>query len=109
MGRAKSYKPPTIEELQQEASKYQTRGEFSRGSPKHYRYAWCNGLLEQICAHMPDLRQKWTDEEIAAEASKYRTRTEFQRENHRAYQAARHRKILDEVCAHMRPTQSPAE
>jgi hypothetical protein len=102
MGRAKSYKPPTIEELQQEALKYDNRGDFSRGSRNHYRYAWCNGLLEQICAHMPDQRKKWTIEELQAEAIKYTRRVDFQRGNANAYQAARHRKILDEVCAHMK-------
>jgi hypothetical protein len=109
MGRAKSYKPPTIEELQQEALKYDNRGDFSRGSRKHYRYAWCNGLLEQICAHMPDQRKKWTIEELKEEALKYERRIDFQDGCSRAYQVARYHGVLDEVCVHMRPTQSAAE
>jgi len=102
MGRAKKYKPPTIEELQEEANKYESRRDFSLKSPKHYRYAWCNGLLDQICAHMPDLRKKWTIEQLKAEALKFETRSEFQMNSNKAYQVARYHGVLDEICGHMK-------
>ncbi len=36
-----------------EAQKYGTRTKFSRGSSGAYDYAWKNGYLNLVCAHMP--------------------------------------------------------
>ena len=102
MGRAHKYKPPTIDELQIEALKYATRRDFSLNSQKLYRYAWKNGLLDQICSHMQDQRKKWSIEELKSEALKFNTRSEFQFGSNKAYQVARYHGLLDEICGHMK-------
>jgi hypothetical protein len=99
----------TLEELQQEALKYKTRGEFKKYS-KAYTVARNRNIMDQICSHMPiEARNfgtnnpsfKWTDEAIFTEALKYKTRTDFAKNNLGAYKAAKRRKILDRVCFHM--------
>lgn len=103
MGRPRKYKEPTMEELRAEASKHATKTEFNKASPKLYRYAWSNGLLDELCAHMFDARKEWTLEKLQAEAAKYTTRSDFQKANNKAYQAARYHGFLDQVCSHMDP------
>ncbi len=75
----------TLQEATTEALKYKTRKEFFKKCPRSYKYAHCNGLLDQICKHMPPnncsnkkpANFKWTHETIAEVAATCIDRTEF--------------------------------
>jgi hypothetical protein len=103
----------TDTKLAEEASKYETRADFQRGSASAYRMAYKRGLLDTICAHMvpgntrprtfkrESYARKWTKEAIAAAAAPHKTRGEFSKAEPAAYVTARKKGWLDEVCAHM--------
>jgi hypothetical protein len=94
----------TLEKLQEEALKYGTRGEFSKGSPSAYQSAYKNDMLDIVCDHMKAVRKSWSRQSIISEAIKYQTRGLFLSNNNSAYNAARKLNILDEVCSHMLPS-----
>lgn len=88
-------------QVAEEAKRYQTRTEFQKGSPRHYKKAWNAGKLDEVCGHMTDARKRWTRDAIIAAALPHQTRTEFQQAEPQAYAAARYHGILDEACRHM--------
>ena len=80
------------------------RGRFQKGSPNAYRYAARNGLLAEICAHMPVAGTKWTKPLVTKEAKKYTgkgARTAFLKGSSGAYKYAMENGFLAEICAHM--------
>lgn len=91
----------TVEQLAEEAKKYQTRTEFVTSCPAAYHAAYIRGILDLICGHMIEKRHDWTEEEIETEAKKYKTRSTFYKGCSKAYTAAREMGILDKVCSHM--------
>lgn len=84
-----------------EALKYSSRRQFQRAAMGAYLFAWRNGLLDEVCSHMPVLRRRWTDQEIVQEARRYLTRKAFRSGQMSVYTYALKRGILDAACAHM--------
>ena len=94
----------TIEKVKEEAKKYDSRSAFQRGCVSAYAVAYRRGILDEVCAHMQNMRatpRKWTPEAIQAAANKVSTRGEFTKTYGGAYIAAMRLGILNEVCAHM--------
>jgi len=94
-------KQHTLESLQAEALKYETRIGFSKGSPAEYSTARRLGILDDICSHMIAQRKEHTLESLQAEALKYETRAAFQGGSPAEYSAARRLGILNDICSHM--------
>lgn len=101
----------TNEMLHQEALKYNTRGEFQKGSPSAYIISRRRKILDQICSHMPNRidrsgdknsNYRWTYEQLRKEALKYDHIVDFQNGSGAAYQAAWARGILKDICPHMK-------
>ena len=74
----------TLEAVKLEASKYETRGAFARGSQAAYASATRNGWLEEI--GLPKL--KWTFEKVKFAASNYTSAKDFLKGNPAAHTAA---------------------
>lgn len=100
----------TLEKLQVEALKYETKSEFRKNNNGAYQIVKKRGLLDTICSHMPKrdvlwgtkhYNFKWTSELLQVEARKYKTRSEFQEKSNGAYHTAHKRKVLDQVCSSM--------
>lgn len=91
----------TTEDLAAEAARYETRGQFRKGSPEAYRTVAKRGLLDVICQNMTPKYRKWTTDDLTNEALKFTTRRQFYLESPAAYSAAQKRKILDQICTHM--------
>ena len=95
----------TKERCAAEAKNYETRKEFKVKSARAYGASLKNGWIDEICAHMIEIRKPagyWTKERCAAEAKNYETRMEFQNSSHRAYDAAHRYGWMDEICSHMK-------
>jgi chromosome segregation ATPase len=78
---------PKIKKLEQEASKYDTVGEFRKSNPKAYelhRIAVKNDLIQNRFAEQK--KSIWEPEKLEQEASKYKTREEFFKNDRVAYQ-----------------------
>ena len=87
------------EMLAKEAKKYASRSQFHDANTTAHAAASKMGILNEICAHMP--QRNWTILKLKEEALKYRTRTEFSKGSEGAYKSALKKGILDEICAHM--------
>lgn len=88
----------------EEAKKYTTRKDFSRGAPGAYKAACQQGWINEVCAHMELILQPrgyWTKERCQSEALKYSTRSEFAQGCRRAYSKAYREGWLDDICSHM--------
>lgn len=84
------------------AAKFSSRNEFRIGNNGAYKSALRQGLLDEVCLHMPiNAAFKWDSEAIKLEAEKYSSRKEFSNNAKGAYSAALLTGILDEVCTHM--------
>jgi hypothetical protein len=103
----------TLENLQTEALKYKSRGDFAKHNNSAYQGARKLNVLDKVCSHMPKIidrssvnspKFKWSMEKIREEALKYKTRTDFQSNSSGAYKAATNSNVLDKVCSHMIPT-----
>jgi len=90
----RGHKRWTEDEVRQEASKYNSRGEFQMGSQSAYGFAYRNKMLDDLFG---ERKLKWTDDEVRREASKYKYRGEFQKGSYLAYSAARKRGMLDDL------------
>ena len=99
--RKKKYTKWTDEALEAEAKKYNTPGDFLKGSPSAYMTAKRRKIYEKITQHMFDGRFKWTPKMVAAVAKRYKTRGEFFKGDRSAYSAAVRMEILEEVTEHM--------
>jgi hypothetical protein len=92
----------TLEKLQKEALKYNSRKEFYRKSNAAYQGARRSGVLDIICLHMTESEtKKWTCEELSKEALKYNTRVEFKKNSSGAYRSSIKLGILTDICHHM--------
>lgn len=104
----------TKERCLKEALNYTTRSAFQNGSPSAYQTALKNGLLDDVCPHMPKRNSRecyWTKERIQEIALQFSTRGEFSQargdeydDARNAYDAAIRLGILDDVCLHMEPS-----
>lgn len=94
----------TIESAKKEASKYQTRTEFYKGSAGAYEIARRNNWLDDICEHMTSPIKPmgfWTKENVLIEAKKFKFRNDFHKKSSSAYSIARNNDWLEEACQHM--------
>lgn len=91
----------TLESATASAQQYKTRSEFLRGDNAACQWAQRNGVMDQVCAHMPAVLNFHNLESVMALAQQYQTRTAFLRHWSGAYWWARQNKVLDLVCAHM--------
>ena len=93
----------TIEEILNEAKKYNTRSEFMKNSPYVYGLASKMKMIDDACSHMKLLqRKKWTKEDAAYEALKYKTKGEFQKGSNGCYLVSSRNGWLNEICSHMK-------
>ena len=93
----------TLDRLQEESSKYETKIGFQKNSPNAYKSAQTKGLLDSICSHMVQTKEIWDIDKIRAEALKYNSKAAFKEGSPKAYRAARARKCINEVCSHTIP------
>ena len=109
-------------ELFEDAKKYETRinwreaGEAEKiaGGFSHYGSAlkYSSGFMRQCCAHMPDMRGKYTpvqysEADIEASARKFKHRNDWKVAEPHFYQAAHRRGLVDKVSSHMVPQAHP--
>ena len=95
----------TKEHCQEEALKYNTRGEFYNNSKNAYNTAIRNKWIDDICSHMKFIKfnkNHWTKERCIEEALKYNDRTLFNKEAGGAYCAAHINGWLNDICLHMK-------
>jgi predicted GIY-YIG superfamily endonuclease len=95
----------------QEALKYETRYEFSKGSPGAYRSSLRNGWLDEICGDMVERKKPdgyWDiKENCKKEVLKYKTRNEFKKGSNGAYQSSFRNGWLDDICKDMVEVRKP--
>lgn len=91
----------TIESIQTEASKYQTKKDFKLGARGAYEAAVRKSVLSEVCIHMQPLRTTWSHSKVAEVAKLYNTGRSFCLGASGAYNYALTHNIMDEVCAHM--------
>jgi uncharacterized protein (UPF0128 family) len=95
----------TNKKLQEEANKYQTRGEFWEKSEVAAVIARNKKLFDKLFKNHKNQgycenrvhRDHWTKEILQEEANKYSTRLKFKKNNYIAYKAAHRKKLLDEL------------
>ena len=101
----------TKENCKEESLKYETRGEFHKGSIGAYLSSRRNGWLGEVCGHMGDKIKPsgyWKiKENCLQESLKYKTRGEFQKGSRGAYHSSRIDGWLDEICGHMVEEKKP--
>jgi hypothetical protein len=100
----------TLETLQAEAIKFNSRTEFQKKSGSAYNAAGRLKVRDVICGHMPTIKKPdgfWTVETLQTEAIKYTSRQEFQQKNAAAYKASGQLKVRDLVCSHMAEVKKP--
>jgi predicted GIY-YIG superfamily endonuclease len=90
--------------LQKEADKYQTRGEFIKKNHSAYISALNKNLIDELFKNHPNQGYEinyrhnfWTKEILQKEVDKYKTRNEFRKKCGGAYSAAKTKKLLDEL------------
>jgi len=93
----------TAEELQVEASKFDTRTLFQNGGLSAYSAARKLGLMDEICKHMSGTpKGYWRNlENLKADSAKYSNKTDWIEANPAAYEAAKDMGVVDECCEHM--------
>lgn len=91
----------TYEKLLEEASKYESRKEFSEGSGGAYVTALAHERRAEIFAALTPVRQSWDLESVKEAALAYTSRSAFKEAHPTAYLWARRNKRLDDVCGHM--------
>ena len=67
----------TLEALQLEALKYDTRLAFQKGSKSAYSQAQKQGMIGTVCRHMPKPPTQLTDSELYEDAVRYKTKREY--------------------------------
>ncbi len=94
----------TKEECIKVAKLYNRRIDF-HNSTKHYTAysaATKNGWTQEVCKHMPLLKNYWNKKNCLAEARKYKRRSDFMRKSGGAYNYAKLHGFLEDACSHMR-------
>ena len=101
----------TYGKVEEEAKKYNTRLEFSKGSGSAYSIALKNNWIDDVTKHIPHIEKNprgyWTYDTVKEEAKKYNTRLEFQKEASSAYRIARKSGWLDNLTKHMVQVMNP--
>jgi predicted GIY-YIG superfamily endonuclease len=85
----------TYEVVAKEASKYNKKSDFAKGSPLAYNAARSKGWFEELTKNYTGGTKSWTIENLKNEASKYKTRKEFSIGSGGAYNAALRNGIID--------------
>jgi hypothetical protein len=94
----------TIENVTQEALKYDNKTDFYTFSSKYYEAAKSLKILKEVCSHMPKrmvYNKKWTKKVLIEAAQKFDNRKDFCKHNWPAYRSASIQGLLDEICSHM--------
>jgi len=80
----------TIEEIHQEALKYERRVDFQKKSNAEYLYARRRGILDEVCQHMgkPKNIKQYTKEEILESAKKYNNQRDWHNNEVSIYRCA---------------------
>ena len=93
----------TFDKVKQEAEKYNTKSEFSKGSSGAYASAQKFNWLDDVTNHMKPVKGfgYWTFDKVKQEAEKYNTKTEFWKGSSGAYTVAKKNNWLDDVTKHM--------
>jgi hypothetical protein len=103
----------TYDKVEEEAKKYNTRLEFSKGCSSAYSSALKNEWIDDVTKHMVYIEKKprgyWTYDKVEEEAKKYNTRLEFQKKSPSAYRRARKSGWLDDVAKHMAQVIKPSD
>jgi hypothetical protein len=94
-------KKHTHESVASDAYKYLSRYEFQLGATGAYRYAWKNGILDQVCSHMPELLKRNSADSVMESAKKYSTKKEFRANDPHGYDYAKRNGLLPLACEHM--------
>ena len=97
------YRYWTFDKVKQEAEKYNTKWEFSKGSAGAYGVALRNNWLDDVTKHMTQRSSQWTYDKVKQEAEKYDTKAEFIKNNHYVYRIAHQNNWLDDITKHMTP------
>lgn len=95
----------TIEELKDEVTKYETRGDFQKGNKYAYQVAYYKGLLDELFKNHKNngysenkLKNGYSKKDkLQDEVNKYNTRIDFYNNNKKAYHYAVGRNLLDEL------------
>jgi len=91
----------SLEKLQEEANKYNSKKDFLNANPAAYSAADKRGILNKICEHMTEGYNSWNYKKINEVAKKYIFRSDFEKNDLGAYKAAFRMGIMDEICVHM--------
>jgi len=89
----------TNKQLQEEANKYFTRGEFIKNNKPAYQYSCSKNMIDDLFKNHKNNGYyiKWTDEKLQEESNKYCTRCEFQQKSNGAYLSAVRRNLMDDL------------
>ena len=101
----------TLERLQADALRFQTRGAWQKCSPTAYQAANKRGVLEGCCGHMVDGKKPdghWTLERCKEDALRFETKSAWAQGSSSAYRAARIKGFFEACCAHMVGPRKPA-
>jgi hypothetical protein len=86
----------TYEVVAKEASKYNKKSDFAKGSPLAYNAARSKGWFEELTKNYTGGFTKWTYDLLKKEAKKYKTRKEFATNAASAYNASKRQNVLDD-------------
>ena len=93
----------TIEEVQEEALKYDERTSFARGSAGAYDKAQREGWLDIVCSFMGQkTNEMYSYEEVALEAKRFLTKQAFRKNSPGMWEAVWRRFDYKEICSHMK-------
>jgi predicted GIY-YIG superfamily endonuclease/cytochrome c553 len=95
----------TDDSLEQEAKKYESRGDFQKNSNSAYIVARNRGkeFFDKITQHMTNKLEYWSEDDLRDIALKYNTKKEFREKNPKASGAARRKgkDFYDTITSHM--------
>ena len=94
----------TKEKCNEEALKYNTRGEFKKNSTSAYNKSLSKKWINEICFHMikiKNVKEYWNKEKCQEEALKYKTRGEYSKKSSASYSKSYEKGWLNDVCSHM--------
>jgi very-short-patch-repair endonuclease len=98
----------TLEKCIEDASQYDTKSSWIKGSLGGYTASHKNGWIDLCCEHMTTLwERKWTLEACKADALKYNTKNEWQQASPNSYTAAHRKKWLSVCSSHMKEGRKP--
>jgi predicted GIY-YIG superfamily endonuclease len=87
----------TYEVVAKEASKYNKKTDFAKGSPLAYNAARSKGWFKELTKNYTENLNVWTPENIRKEAKKYKSRKEFNLLSGAAYNKALRLSMMDDL------------